>query len=105
MKLGWVPLLKRKATSNKSQISSARVEKKKFESPSKNMSFTNLQRKVSNNSLFEMISPPKQDPFMQEISNYDENMYSDFLSFKKKDSFLGEEIPFGLFRNFSLRES
>jgi hypothetical protein len=55
-----------------------------------------------------MISPQKYDPFLQEISNYDENLYSDFylngnLSARKKDSFLGEEIPFGLFRNFSLK--
>lgn len=42
-----------------------------------------------------MISPQKYDPFLQEISNYDENLYSDFylsgnLSARKKDSFLGE---------------
>lgn len=49
---------------------------------------------------------------MQEISIYDENNYSDIFmnafpcpTSKKKDSFLGEEIPFGLFRNFSLKDS
>ena len=59
------------------------------------MTFTNLQRKVSNNSIFEMISPQRYDPYMQEISNYDENLFSDLylsgnLAWKKKDSFLGE---------------
>ena len=59
------------------------------------MTFTNLQRKISNNSLLDLISPPKQDPFMQELSVYDENNFSDvflngYPSMKKKDSFLSE---------------
>lgn len=42
-----------------------------------------------------MISPQRYDPYMQEISNYDENQFSDLylsgsLPWKKKDSFLGE---------------
>jgi hypothetical protein len=60
-KLGWVPLLKRRATSNKSIISSAR---KMYESPYKNINFTNLQKKVSNNSLLDFISPSRPDLFM-----------------------------------------
>lgn len=43
---------------------------------------------------------------------YDENNYSDIFvsaypypTSKKKDSFMSEEIPFGLFRNFSLKDS
>jgi len=35
-----------------------------YESPSKNINFTNLQRKVSNNSLFDFISPSRPDLFM-----------------------------------------
>ena len=53
------------------------------------MTFTNLQRKISNNSLLDLISPPKQDPFMQELSVYDENNFSDVfltgtLAWKRK---------------------
>lgn len=53
------------------------------------------------------MSPPRHDPFMYEIEDYDENGYEDIMlgnypTNKKKDSFM-EEVPFGLFRNFSIR--
>ena len=103
-----VPLLKKKSSSAKSNISSVRLDRK-ISSPTHKLTYTRLQKRKSDNSyLGSMISPSHL--MDADFQAYEDNSYEHIYVHPyetpiKIENNLDQEIPFGLFRNFSIKES